>query len=83
MSARRWYIAQALKSYTGLVEVLDELTEDEVLACLKLEAGTQRRSSVINRLISRAVRLRELSYSCQLKERFHGTSQEHREHDPG
>jgi hypothetical protein len=73
MSTRRFYIDKALSSYTGLLSVLEELTEDEVLACLKLEAASQRRRSIINRLISRAVRLNELLYSRQLKEKFHGT----------
>lgn len=81
MSVRKWYIARALESFTGLTTHINELTEDEVLACLKLEAATQRRSTVIDRLISRAVRLREISYSSQLKEKFHGTSQVHRQHD--
>jgi|GEM_PF-1851787 len=82
MSVRIWYVARALESFTGLTEHLNDLTEDEVLACLELEAGTQRRSSVIDRLISRAVRLRELSYSAYLKEKFHGTSQVRQQDDP-
>jgi hypothetical protein len=83
MSVRRWYIDQALKNFPTLVSVLAELTEEEVLHCLDLEAATLRRRSVIDRLISRAVRLRELSYSRQLKEKFHGTSQVRFQHDPG
>ena len=82
MSVRRWYIDQALASFPSLIRVLPDLTEDEVLACLKLEAGTRRRTSVIDRLISRAVRIRELLYSRQLKEQFHGTPQVRQEHDP-
>ena len=74
MSARRLLIDQALASYSGLTRVLPELTEEEVLACLKLESATLRRQSIIDRLISRAVRLHESSYSRQLKEKFHGTS---------
>lgn len=72
-SAVRWNVGQALKSYVGLISVLDKLTEQEVLAALKLEAATQRRRSIIDRLISRAVRIREIAYSRQLKEKFHGT----------
>ena len=83
MSTRRWYINQALKSFPSLVEVLGELTEEEVLACLKLEASTLRRRSIVDRLISRAVRLNEISYSRQLKEKFHGTSQVRSEPHPG
>ena len=82
MSVRKWYVARALESFSGLRETLNELTEDEVIACLELEAGSQRRLSVIDRLISRAVRLQEIRYSSHLKEKFHGTSQANQEHDP-
>lgn len=73
MSVRRYYIDQALTSFKSLHRVLGELTEEEVLAALKLEAGTLRRQSVIDRLIARAGRLQELRYTRQLKEKFHGT----------
>ncbi len=73
VTVRRFYIGQALTSFKGLTAVLDELTEEEVLACLRLEASSQRRQSILDRLISRATRLRELSYNRQLKEKFHGT----------
>jgi len=68
----KYKVANALRSYGALVSVLDELTEEEVLACLQLEAGSQRRESVLSRLISRAVRLNEIKYACQLKEKYHG-----------
>ena len=68
----KFKIAAALRSYGALVAVLDQLTEQEVLACLQLEAASQRRESVLNRLISRAVRLNEIKYACQLKEKYHG-----------
>lgn len=73
MAIRRSYIDDALASYTGLTRILEELTEEEVLACLRLEASSRRRQSILDRLISRAVRLNELSYNRQLKEQFHGT----------
>ncbi len=72
-TVRRELVVQALDSFLALTTTLEELTEDEVLACLELEASSLRRQSVINRLISRAVRLRELSYVAYLKERFNGT----------
>jgi len=56
-----------------LHELIGELTEAEVFAALELESGSQRRASIIDRLISRAVRLNELKYSKQLKEKYHGT----------
>ena len=72
-SVRRFYVAQALASFAGLTQTLDELTEEEVLACLEVEAAGQRRRSVLDRLISRATRLNELAYNTRLKEQFHGT----------
>ena len=74
MAVRQFAVAAALESYQALCGSLAGLTEEEVLACLELEAGSLRRPSIINRLIARAARLRELEYSRQLKEKFHGTS---------
>ena len=71
---RKWYIGEALKSFVRLNEVLSELTEEEVVACLDLEAASQRRRSILDRLISRAVRLREIEFNRQLKEKYHGPS---------
>lgn len=70
MSVSKYNINEALGSVAALNKVINKLTEQEVLACLKLEAATQRRQSVLDRLISRAVRLNELSYVRQLKEKF-------------
>lgn len=78
MSVRRWYVQEALRSYPSLKRVLGDLTEAEVLRALELESQTMRRRSIIDRLISKAVRLNELSYSRQLKEKFHhGTQASH------
>lgn len=71
MSVRKWHLNQALTSYPSLKRVLNELTEEEVLAALDLESRTLRRRSIVERLISRATRLNELSYNRQLKEKFH------------
>lgn len=73
MPNRRFQIDLALSNFSGLKKALNELTEQEVLACLELEASTRRRQSFLDRLISRAVRLNELSYNRQLKEKFHGS----------
>lgn len=72
MAARPWHIGQALDSYPSLLKVLSELTEEEVLHALSLESASRRRQSIIDRLISRAVRLNELSYAKTLKEKYHG-----------
>ena len=76
-SVRQWHISQALDSFQSLQAVLNDLTEAEVIRCLELESASQRRSSVIDRLISRAVRLRELTYAAYLKEKFNGTQDPH------
>jgi hypothetical protein len=67
---RDWQVRQALRSYRALAAHIDELTEEEVLHCLELEAASSRRTAIINRLIARALRLRELALRAQLKERF-------------
>lgn len=71
---RKWYVGQALRSYKSLNEVISELTEQEVYAALNLEAATQRRKTVVDRLISRAARLNEIVFTRQLKEKYHGKS---------
>lgn len=73
MTVRQWYVSEALDSMRRLSEVIDELSEEEVHAALTLESGSRRRKSLINRLISRAVRLNELKYVKTLKEQYHGT----------
>lgn len=75
MSVRSWHIAQALGSYTSLGSVVNELTEEEVMRCLEIEASSQRRRSVINRLIMRAVRLHSVKLNRQLKEKYHASPQ--------
>lgn len=74
MAVRKWQLGQVLASYASLRRVLDELTEEEVLAALDLECSTLRRRSMVDRLISRAVRLNEISYKRQLLEKYHGKS---------
>ena len=74
MAVRKWYLDRALASYPSLKDVIGELTLEEVIAALDLESSTLRRRSVIDRLISRAVRLNEVSFNRQLKEKYHGKS---------
>ena len=68
MPVRRWYVNEALSSVRRLAVVISELTAEEVTACLDLEAATQRRRSVTDRLIKRAILLTTLA----LKEKYHG-----------
>jgi hypothetical protein len=73
MALRQWYVDRALESYASLTEVINDLTEPEVMAALDLEDATQRRRTIVERLMQRAVRLRTLAASKDLKERY-GTS---------
>lgn len=73
MPVNQWNVDQALLSFHSLNNIVGELTEEEVFKCLELETASRRRKSIINRLISRAVRINELRYSTSLKEKYHGT----------
>lgn len=70
MTVRKYQTAVALKSFGSLMTVLNELSMEEVLHCLEFEAATQRRSSIMDRLLSRAVRLNELDFVETLKARL-------------
>lgn len=72
MTVRKWYLAQATQSFATLRTVVNQLTLEEVLAALSLESQSQRRSSVLNRLIARASRLQEIEFTRHLKEKYHG-----------
>lgn len=73
MAVNKFRVAQALKSFGSLNGVINELTEEEVLECLRLEASAQRRQSMMDRLTSRAVRLNEIAYQRKLKETYYAT----------
>lgn len=73
MAVRKWYLHEALASFRRLAAVVDELTAEEVSACLNLEAGSQRRRSIIDRLITRAIQLNTLSLLQTLQGKYHGT----------
>jgi hypothetical protein len=69
-TVREWYVGRALDSFQSLLEVLMELTADEVIAALELESQSRRRRAIVDRLVSRAIRLNEISYAAQLKEKY-------------
>ena len=72
MAVRKWHLAQATQSYTTLRTVVNQLTYEEIIAALELESQSLRRKSIINRLISRASRLKEIETTRHLKEKYHG-----------
>ena len=71
MSVRKACIDQALTSYPSLKAIVNELTEEEVMAALEIESATRRRQSIVLRLIARANRINELRYVAELKKKFH------------
>lgn len=70
---REWYINEALHSFRRLKSILGELTEEEVLAALKLEHGSRRRHTLIGVLTARAEQLHLRSFHANLEEKIHGT----------
>lgn len=74
MTVRRNYVQAALSDFAALNKVIGQLTEEEVFACLNLEAASRRRRSILDRLISKAVRLNELKFKTELKEKYRGKS---------
>lgn len=74
MAVRTWHLSQATQSYSTLRTVVNQLTLEEIIAALNLESQSLRRASIINRLIARASRLKEIEFTRQLKEQYHGTS---------
>ena len=78
MAVRKWHLAQATQSYTTLRTVVNQLTLEEVIAALNLESQSLRRKSITNRLIARASRLKEIEFTRQLKEKYHGKDRQHR-----
>ena len=68
MTLREDLLGRALENVREFHTVLPVLTLAETLRALEIEAGTQRRISIINGLIRRAGTL----YTNQLKEKHHG-----------
>jgi hypothetical protein len=74
MAVRKLFVAEALVSIRRLNRITDELTIEEVMACLNLESASRRRQSVTDKLISQAVRLESQSLLERLQEKHHGKS---------
>lgn len=70
MAIREWHVQRALSSFRELTQIIDQLTEEEVLHCLQKEVETQRRSTVTDVLFQRAADLHQQNYLKSLKEKF-------------
>lgn len=73
MFAGSWRTSRALDSYRSLLEVVEELTEEEVYFCLRLEVETQRRKTVLDRLVARAADINRQTFIATLQEKIHGS----------
>jgi predicted xylose isomerase-like sugar epimerase len=76
-ASRKWHLSQAADSMASLRKVINDLTLEEVIATLDLEASSLRRKSHIDRLIARASRLQEVEFTRQLKEKYHAQTDPH------
>jgi hypothetical protein len=74
MAVRQLHITEALVSFRRLGRIMHELTLEEVMAALSLEAATQRRLSLTTKLVDRAVQLESQITRKRLQEKFHGKS---------
>ena len=70
---REWYINEALHSFRRLKVVLNDLTEEEAIAALKLERSTRRRSTVVRLLAAQVEKLHLRNFNANLEENIHGT----------
>lgn len=70
-----WRVKRALESFRVLGDVIDQLTEEEVYHCLQLEAETQRRKTIIDRLISKAADYGRRSLVQSLQEKFYASQE--------
>ncbi len=63
-------ITKALRSVRSLDDVIDEMTEAEVLHVLEIEVGARRRATMVTRLFQKAVDLNRQTYEATLKEKY-------------
>lgn len=63
-------ITKALRSVRSLDDVIDEMTEEEVLHVLSIEVGARRRTTMVTRLFQKAVDLNRQTYEATLKENY-------------
>ena len=72
--AGSWRTNRALESFRELSKVIDQLTEEEVYYCLKLESESQRRQTLMDRLIARAAYFNQQHFITTLKEKLNESS---------
>lgn len=68
--AGSWRTNRALESFRELAKVIDQLTEEEVYFCLCLEAESQRRVTVMDKLLNRVLEISKAKLLSELKEKY-------------
>ncbi len=63
-------ITKALRSFRSLDDVIEGMTEEEVLHVLEIEVGARRRATMLRRLLQKAVDLNRQTYEATLKEKY-------------
>lgn len=69
------YIRVALESVRGLLSVLPQLSEAELLEVLRVESQSSRRRSHMDRVVSRLVATEADRYRIKLVEEFYDGSE--------
>ncbi len=68
---REEYVQLALASYPSMLSIINHMTEAELHAALSLESSTNRRGTIMRRMIGRLVALQTAQYRQQLQEMYH------------
>lgn len=63
-------ISVALESSRGLAEVINVMTEDELLETLRIEVASQRRQTHLERMVTRLAALRAFRIKQELMEEY-------------
>lgn len=70
---RKWHVDRALHSVRAMMGVINTLTMAELHAALELESASRRRKQIMRRLIGRAARLNELTFTKSLMEKYNAS----------
>lgn len=68
---REEYVQLALASYPSMLSIINYMTEPELHAALSLESATNRRRTIMDRMIGRLIALQSTAYRQQLQEMYH------------
>lgn len=70
---RKWHVDRALHSVRAMMGVINTLTLAEIHAALELESASRRRRQIMRRLIGKAARLNEQTFTQSLMEKYNAS----------